>query len=136
RNLAYLGDVFPLPFQGYVVTDRKIAENSAQMKRWLRAMVRSLLFIRERPEDAADIGMKKLPFGKITKPMLVDAIKAWLRAVPSGIPGQPSAEGVKNILEYEIRQPMKMDELPPVDKFIDLRWISEVRRELEQKGAR
>ena len=135
RSLAYLGDVFPLPFQGYVTTDRKIAENSAQTKRWLRAMVRSLMFIRERPEEAADVGMKKLPFGKITKPMLVSAIKAWLRALPAGIPGQPSAEGVKNILEYEIRQPMKLDTLPPAERFVDLRWIAEVRKELEQKGA-
>jgi ABC-type nitrate/sulfonate/bicarbonate transport system substrate-binding protein len=133
RSLAYLGDVFPLPFQGYVVTDRKIAENSAQIKRWLRAMVRALMFIRERPEEAADIGMKKLPFGKITKLMLADAIKAWLRALPGGVPGMPSPEGVKNILEYEVRLPMKMNETLPAEKFLDLRWIGEVKKELEQK---
>src|SRR5437867_5062962 len=37
RNFAFLGDIFPLPFQGYVTTDKKIAENSAQIKRWARA---------------------------------------------------------------------------------------------------
>lgn len=132
RSLAYLGDVFPLPFQGYVATDRKIAENPAQVKRWLRAMVRALMFIRERPEEAADIGMKKLPFGKITKPMFADAIKAWLRALPQGVPGMPSAEGVKNILEYEIRLPMKMEETLAAEKFLDLRWIAEVKKEFEQ----
>ena len=41
HSLAFLGDLFPLPFQGYVVTDKKIAENPAQIKRWVRAMVRS-----------------------------------------------------------------------------------------------
>ena len=133
RSLAYLGDVFLLPFQGYVATDRKIAENSAQVKRWLRAMVRGLMFIRERPEEAAEIGMKKLPFGKINKPMLIDAIKAWLRALPPGVPGLPSAEGVRNILEYEVRLPMKMEEALPAEKFLDLRWIGEVKKELEQK---
>lgn len=133
RRLAYLGDIFPLPFQGYVTTDRKIAENSAQTKRWLRAMVRSLIFLRERPEAGADIGMKKLPFGKITKPMLTDAIKAWARALPPGVPGLPSLEGVKNILEYEIRLPLKMDALPPAERFLDLRWVAEVKKEFEQK---
>jgi hypothetical protein len=92
-----------------------------------------LMFIRERPEEAADIGMKKLPFGKITKPMLADAIKAWLRALPQGVPGMPSPEGVKNILEYEVRLPMKMDENLPAEKFLDLRWIGEVKKELEQR---
>ena len=133
RSLAYLGDVFPMPFQGYVATDKKIAENPAQVKRWLRAMVRSLMFIREQPENAADIGMKRLPFGKITKPMLIDAIKAWLRALPQGVPGLPTAEGVKNILEYEVRLPMKMTEPLAAEKFLDLRWVAEVKKELEQK---
>jgi ABC-type nitrate/sulfonate/bicarbonate transport system substrate-binding protein len=133
RSLAYLGDIFPLPFQGYVATDRKIAENSGQVKRWLRAMVRALMFIRDRPEEAADIGMKKLPFGKITKPMLSEAIRAWLRALPSGVPGLPSADGVKNILEYEIRLPMKMEETLPAEKLFDLRWMTEVKIQLEQK---
>ena len=68
RNLAYLGDIFPLPFQGYVATDKKIAENSAQLKRWLRAVIRGLMFMRERPDEAADVAMKRLQFGNVTKP--------------------------------------------------------------------
>jgi hypothetical protein len=91
------------------------------------------MFIRDRPEEAADIGMKKLPFGKITKPMLSDAIRAWSRALPPGVPGLPSADGVKNILEYEIRLPMKMEETMPAEKLFDLRWVAEVKKELEQK---
>ena len=64
RKLAFLGDVFSLPFQGYVVTNQKLAENPAQVKRWIRAMTRSLLFIRERPEDAADIALRRLRIKK------------------------------------------------------------------------
>jgi hypothetical protein len=53
--------------------------------------------------------------------------------LPAGVPGMPSAEGVKNILEYEVRLPMKMEETLSAEKFVDLRWISEVKKELEQK---
>lgn len=134
RRLAFLGDVFPVPFQGYVTTERKLAEHSAQVKRWLRAMVRSLLFVRDRPDEAAEIGIKKLPLGRITKPMLVEAVKGWARALPPGIPGQPGAEGIKNVLEFEIRQPLKMDDIPPAEKLLDFRLIAEVRKEFEQKG--
>lgn len=133
RNLAYLGDIFPLPFQGYVATDKKIAENSAQLKRWVRAVIRGLMFLRERPEEAADVAMKRLRLRNVTKAMLVEAIKGYARALPQGVPGLPSAEGIKNILEYEIRLPMKLDAPVASEKFLDLRWVAEVKREIEQK---
>ena len=135
RNFAYLGDIFPLPFQGYVTTDRKISDNPTQVKRWIRAMVRSLLFLRERPEEATEVALKKLRLRNITRPMLTDAIKSYVRAFPQGVPGMPSREGIKNILEYEIRLPMKMEETLPAAKFLDLRWVEEVKRELQQKTA-
>ena len=133
RNLAYLGDIFPLPFQGYVTTDKKIAENSAQLKRWVRSVIRGLIFLRERPDEAADVAIKKLQLRNITKTMLVEAIKGYARALPPGIPGVPSAEGIKNVLEYEIRLPMKMDAPVAADRFLDLRWVAEVKKEIEQK---
>jgi hypothetical protein len=65
--------------------------------------------------------------------MLTEAIKSYVRAFPQGVPGMPSPEGVKNILEYEIRLPMKMNETVPADKFLDLRWVEEVKKELQQR---
>jgi NitT/TauT family transport system substrate-binding protein len=133
RNLAYLGDIFPLPFQGYVATDRKIAENSVQLKRWIRAVLRGLMFLREQPDQAAEVAMKRLRLRNVTKAMLIEAIKGYARALPEGVPGLPSAEGIKNILEYEIRLPMKLDASVAAEKFLDLRWVAEVKKELEQK---
>jgi ABC-type nitrate/sulfonate/bicarbonate transport system substrate-binding protein len=133
HSLAFLGDLFPLPFQGYVTTEKKLAENPAQVKRWIRAMVRSLMFLRERPEESAYIGMKKLQLGNISRPLLIDAIKALTRAFPPGVPGLPSPEGIKNVLEYEIKIPMKIDEPFPAERVMDLRWVEEVKKELEQK---
>ncbi len=133
RVLTFLGDLFPLPFQGYVTTDKKISENPAQVKRWLSAMVRALMFLRERPEESAEIGMKKLQLGNISKGMLLDAIKGYVRALPEGVPGLPSSEGIKSVLEYEIRVPMKMAEPFPAERLLDLRWVEEVKKEIEFK---
>jgi ABC-type nitrate/sulfonate/bicarbonate transport system substrate-binding protein len=135
RKLAYLGDMFPLPFQGYVTTNQKLSENPAQVKRWIKAMVRSLLFVRERPEEAADIALRRLRIKNITKAMLAEAIRSYVRAFPQGIPGTPSADGVKNILEYELRIPMKIDKPLAPENFFDLRLVQEVRKEFESKGA-
>ena len=41
RTLAFVGDLFPYPFQGFVATDKMIAERPNDIKRWLRAMARS-----------------------------------------------------------------------------------------------
>jgi ABC-type nitrate/sulfonate/bicarbonate transport system substrate-binding protein len=136
RSLAFLGDIFPLPFQGYVTTQQKISENPAQVKRWIKAMVRSLLFLRERPEAAAQVALKRLRFRNITRLMLTDAIKSYVRALPQGIPGMPSPEGVKNILEYEVRLPMKIEEPLPAEKFLDLRLVEEVKQQWSQKLSR
>ncbi len=134
HSLGFMGDLFPLPFQGYVVTDKKIAENPAQIKRWIRAMMRSLMFVRDHPEESADIGIKKLQLGNINRAMLIEATKAYTRAFPPGVPGVPSAEGIKNILEYEIRVPMNMAEPLPARRVLDLRFAEEVKKELEQKS--
>jgi NitT/TauT family transport system substrate-binding protein len=48
-SLGFLGDLFSMPFQGFVTTDRKIRENPAQIKRWLKAAIRGLMFVRDRP---------------------------------------------------------------------------------------
>jgi ABC-type nitrate/sulfonate/bicarbonate transport system substrate-binding protein len=135
RKLVYLGDLFPLPFQGFVTTKRKIEENPAQIKRWIKAMVKSLLFIRERPEIAADVALHRLRLKNADKSMLTEAIRSYVRAFPQGIPGAPSAEGVKSILEYELRIPMKIDKPLVAENLIDLRWAEEVRKEFELKGV-
>src|SRR5689334_11990777 len=42
RTLAFVGDLFPYPFQGFLASDKKIAERPGEIKRWLRAMMRAL----------------------------------------------------------------------------------------------
>lgn len=135
RTLAYLGDLFPFPFQGFVTTDRKIAENPAQVKRWLKAMVRGLMFIRERPDEAATVGVKKLQLGTITRAVLLESIQRYLQALPDGVPGLPSQEGVKNVLEYDVRVPMGIKTEIRPETIFNLRFIEEVKKELESAGA-
>ena len=135
-TLAYLGDLFPFPFQGFVTTDKKLAERPDQVKRWLKAMIRALIFMRDRPSEAIDFGGKKLDLGNISRPILLDSLKRYLRALPEGVPGLPSAEGIKNALEYDIRVPMGIKgEIPP-EKVLNLRFVDEVKREIESKGIR
>ena len=133
RTLTFIGDMFPYPFQGFMATDKMIAERPGDIKRWLRAMARALVFIRERPEEAADIALKKIPMGNMSRPMVVEGIRRFAKAFPDGVPGLPSPQGIKNVLEFDVKVPLKIKEDISPEKVLSLRLIREVKEELESK---
>jgi hypothetical protein len=91
-------------------------------------MVKALMFIRERPEDAADIAMKKIPMGNVSRPLVVEGIRRFSQALPEGIPGLPSDQGIKTLMEFDVKAPLKIKEDIPPEKFLSLRLIRELRR--------
>jgi len=133
RTLAFIGDLFPYPFQGFMAADKMIAEKPADIKKWLRAMARSLIFIRERPEEAADIALKKLPMGNMNRALVVEGIRRFARALPEGVPGVPTPQGLKNMIEYDVKAPLKIKEDVAPERFLYLKLAAEVKEELERK---
>lgn len=133
RTLAFVGDLFPYPFQGFVAADKTIAERPNDIKRWLRAMARALIFIRDKPEEAADIAMKKIPMGNVTRPIVIEGIRRFTKALPDGVPGMPSAQGIKNVMEFDVKLPLKIKEDIAPEKVMSLRLMREVKEELEAK---
>jgi len=133
RTLAFIGDLFPYPFQGFIAADKTIAERPNDIKRWLRAMARALIFIRDKPEEAADIAMKKIPMGNVTRPIVIEGIRRFAKALPDGVPGLPSAQGIKNVMEFDVKLPLKIKEDIAPEKVMSLRLMREVKEELEAK---
>jgi ABC-type nitrate/sulfonate/bicarbonate transport system substrate-binding protein len=132
RTLAFVGDLFPYPFQGFVATDKLLAERPHDVKRWLRAMVRALMFIRERPEDAADIALRKIRLGQTSKNLVVEGIRRFSKSLPDGVPGLPSPQGIKNLMEFDVKAPLKLSEEIPPERVMNLKLMREVKEELER----
>lgn len=131
--LAFMGDLFPFPFQAFAATDKKLKESPEQVKRWLRAMVGALMFVRDQPEEAAEIGIKRLRIGNVAKAALVESIKRYNRAVAAGVPGLPSSEGIRNVIEYEVKQPLKIEREIPQESLMNLVFMEQVKAEFESK---
>lgn len=135
RTLAFLGDKFPYPFQGFAVTDRKIADNPGQVRRWLRAMVRSLIFIRDNVEGATDVAMKRLQYTGFGRDLVAEGIRRYVKALPEGVPGLPSPEALKTVIEYDVKVPMKLKDDVPIERLMNLKFVEEVRKEFEGKRS-
>jgi ABC-type nitrate/sulfonate/bicarbonate transport system substrate-binding protein len=135
-SLGFLGDLFPMPFQGFVTLDKKIRENPGQVKRWLKAAIRGLMFVRDRPEDAVDLGIRRLQLGKATRPMIIQGVRNYARALPQGTPGVPTPEGIRNFLEYDIKIPLQIKEDILPERLLHLQLATEVKKELESEQRR
>src|SRR5947208_3147709 len=79
---------------------------------------------------------QKAPLGNTTRAMIVEGTKNYLRAVSQGVPGLPSAEGIKNFLEYDIKIPMQLKEDVPPERLLSLQLVEEVKKELETAQRR
>ena len=130
-SLGFLGDLFPMPFQGFVTVEKTLRDNPGQIKRWLRGVLRGLMFVRDRPEEAVKIGGKKLQLGNATQSMMIEGVKNYIRALSPGVPGLPTQEGIRNFLEYDIRIPLQLKESVPPERLLSLQLVGEVVKELE-----
>ena len=68
--------------------------------------------------------------------MVVEGVKNYVRALPQGVPGLPSSEGVKNFLEYDIKIPLGIKEDIPAERLLNLQFVDEVKKELEAAQRR
>jgi hypothetical protein len=52
------------------------------------------------------------------------------------VPGLPTAEGIRNFLEYDIKIPLGIKDDVPAERLLNLQFVEEVKKEIEASQRR
>lgn len=127
RILMHSGEVYPVPFSGTAVNDRLIRENPDMIKKWLRAHVRAMLFIRQRPEEAAQIAAKDL---KLSPEIAREAAVQVLQFMNPDDPGGFTEKGMKLLLQQTAPRLGVDPDKVPITQVADPSFLREVQKQI------
>jgi len=126
-EIAFVGDAVEFASNGYTTTEKRIKENTPEVKKVVRAIYRGLRFAKENPEDTVKIIEKEW---KIKTDIAQGSYAAIIKALnEDGIIGEKQL----NIHFDLIRRSEKDIGEIPIDKVVDFRLLREVRHELSGK---
>jgi len=96
RIMANSSEVYPVPWAGFAANDRWLRANPALAKKWLRAQVKALLFIREHPDEAARVTAKEL---KLDNDVAREAIGQAIDFMNPKDPGGFTETGMRSLIQ-------------------------------------
>jgi len=127
NELAFVGDAVDFASNGYTTTEKRIKENSQEVKKVVRSIYRGLRFSKENPEETVRVIEKEW---KIKADVARGSYDAIIKALnDDGIIGEKQLS-----IHFDlIRRTEKDIGEIPVDRVVDFRLLREVRRELSGK---
>ncbi|MGH7832782.1 MAG: ABC transporter substrate-binding protein, partial [Candidatus Binatia bacterium] len=127
RILMNSAEVYAVPFSGMAAHGDLIKESPELIKRWLRAHVRAILYIRENPEHAAQLAAKEL---KLAPEVAVAATRLLLPVMSADDPGGFTENGMRMNLEFSASRQSGDASKVPITQVADLSLLREVQREM------
>jgi ABC-type nitrate/sulfonate/bicarbonate transport system substrate-binding protein len=126
KRLVSLADVFKdTAFTGLAATSKTIQENPQMVKRMVRAIVRSVIYTRDNPEDALQIMTKRLGLNR-------DAALDAYHMIREALVPVPTERGVELMAQWQAIALNTKPKRKPAE-YMDLRFVNEVMAELRQK---
>ncbi len=122
--LVYAGDIVDMPMGGLGTTDKRLKENRDEVRRVLRALLRSLRFV----NDDRD-GARRLLVESFKMPSASAAAAYELGVKIFGRDGVPTDNGLKNLLAAT-REELKLSSDIPPETVIDLSILKDAQRDL------
>ena len=132
-ELGVLADMGPWPWAGYSTSDAHLANRRDKIKRWTRAMVKSLQLMLDRKEETYKIAQAEFAH---PRDVIEGAANICIRAIDSQNPGGATDEAMRRNIDLTITQPLKLNASPPIAQVVDFTLLREVHRELGIAGRK
>ena len=132
-ELGVLADMGPWPWAGYSTSDAHLSNRRDKIKRWTRAMVKSLQFMLNRRDETYKIAQAE--FGH-PRDVTEGAANVCIKAIDPQNPGGATDEAMRKNIELTITQPLKLGASPPLAQLVDFTLLREVHRELGIQGRK
>ena len=127
RIIANSAEVYPVPFSGFAVNDQFLRKSPEIVKKWLRAHVRALLFIRQSPEESAQVAAKEL---KLNPDVAREGIRQSIGFLSPDDPGGFTERGIRLHIQYSAARTNVDPEKVKITDVADVTLLREVQREL------
>jgi len=127
NELAVLADLGAWPWAGYSTSDAHLANRRDKIRRWTRAMVKSLQLMQSRPEETYKIAQAEF---KHPRDITEGAANICIKAIDAKSPGGASDESLRSNIDLTVTQPLKLGAQPQLAKLVDFSLLYEVQREL------
>jgi ABC-type nitrate/sulfonate/bicarbonate transport system substrate-binding protein len=125
--LAVLADMEPWPWGGYASTVAKLSQERDKIKRWTRAMTKSLLHMASRRDDTIRIALQEFNY---PRDVLEEALSVSVKAIDTANPGGASDESLRRNIQLTIVEALNLKETPAIAKLVDFSVLNEVQMEL------
>jgi hypothetical protein len=104
-----------------------------KIKRWTRAMVKSLQLMLNRRDETYKIAQAE--FGH-PRDVTEGAANVCIKAIDPQNPGGATDEAMRKNIELTITQPLKLSASPPLAQLVDFTLLREVHQELGIPGRK
>jgi ABC-type nitrate/sulfonate/bicarbonate transport system substrate-binding protein len=132
-ELGVLADMGPWPWAGYSTSDTNLKTRRDKIKRWTRAMVKSLQFMLNRREETHKIIQAE--FGH-PHDVIEGAATICIKAIDAQNPGGVTDEVMRKNIDLTVTQPLKLAANPPLAQLVDFSLLREVHKELGISGRK
>jgi ABC-type nitrate/sulfonate/bicarbonate transport system substrate-binding protein len=109
------------------VTDRLIRENPDMIRRWLRAHLKAMAFVRQRPDEAAQVAAKDL---KLSLEIARDATGQVLQFMSPDDPGGFTEKGMRIFLQQTAPRLGLDPDKVAISQVADMSFLREVQRQM------